>query len=155
MGFLTAICLTALAAALFRMLVPENTAAKQVSLLIACVFLLTALGALSKADISLTENSFDIGESADYISLSDEVNKKLQKQICGEMSEKVTAILNEAGFFPKQVHIIVNISGLYGIDITQVKLVFAKGEGEAAEAATRLISGELPKDIKITWELTE
>ncbi|MGN1120158.1 MAG: hypothetical protein ACI4Q4_07350, partial [Oscillospiraceae bacterium] len=66
MGFLTTVCMTSLAAALFRMLVPEGKAAKQVSLLIACVFILAALNAVRGADFTIEDNSFEITESADY-----------------------------------------------------------------------------------------
>ncbi|MGN1120334.1 MAG: hypothetical protein ACI4Q4_08240, partial [Oscillospiraceae bacterium] len=86
---------------------------------------------------------------------SGEVNEALQKKICGDMSEKVFSLLNENGFFPKQVHVIVNISGLYSIDITQVKLVFGKGESTEAEAAAKLLSEQLPRDIRVTWEIKE
>ena len=153
MGFLTTVCIAAIAAALFRMLVPENKAAKQVSLLIASVFLLTAISAFSGAEIDINADVYDIGASADYIGFSGEVNKSLQKKICKDMSEKVCSILNENGFFPEQVHVIVNISGLYSIDITQVKLVFGKDERVVAEAAAQLLAGELPKEIAVTYEL--
>lgn len=153
MHFLTTVCMTAVAAALFRMLVPENKAAKQVSLLIAGVFLLSAITAISGADIRLDEDIWDTGITEDYIGFSGEVNRSLQKKICGDMSEKVYALLNENGYFPKQVHIIVNISGLYSIDITQVRLVFGKDERAAAEAAAQLLAGELSEDIEVSYEL--
>lgn len=151
MGFLTSVCLTAVAAALFRLLVPENKAAKQISLLIACVFLLSAITAVSRAELPELAQ-LEAETSTDFIGFSGEVNKSLQKKICTQMSEKVCALLNENGFFPKQVHVIVNISGLYSIDITQVKLVFGEGERSAAEAAAQLLSDELPQDISVTWE---
>lgn len=155
MQFLTTVCIAAIAAALFRMLVPENKAAKQVSLLIASVFLLTAFSAFSGAEIDLTTNAYEISSDADYIGFSGEVNKSLQKKICADMSEKVCSLLNENGFFPEQVHVIVNISGLYSIDITQVKLVFGTDERVAAKAAAQLLADELPKDIAVTYELKE
>ena len=145
--------MTAVAAALFRMLVPENKAAKQVSLLIVGVFLLSAITAISGADIKLSEDIWDTGISEDYIGFSGEVNRSLQKKICGDMSKKVYTLLNENGFFPKQVHVIVNISGLYSIDITQVRLVFGKDERAAAEAAAQLLAGELSEDIEVSYEL--
>ena len=55
MGFLTSICIAAIATALFRLLVPENKFSKQLSLLIACVFLLTGITAASGAEFNLED----------------------------------------------------------------------------------------------------
>ena len=65
MEFLTSICIAAVAMALFRLLIPENKFSKQISLLIACVFLLTGITAASSAEFNL-EDSAEIGENADF-----------------------------------------------------------------------------------------
>lgn len=153
MGFLASVCTAAIAAALFRLLVPENKAAGQISLLIVCVFLLTALSSLGNIDINLDADSFDVGATEEYIGFSGEVNKSLQKKICSDMSEKVNGILHENGYFPQRVHIIVNISGLYSIDIEQVKLVF--GDESDLAAASELVSRELGGEIKVLAEKRE
>ena len=80
MQFLTTVCIAAIAAALFRMLVPENKAEKQIAFLVVCVFLLTCASALTGAEIDLNADVYDIGTSADYIGFSGEVNKSLQKK---------------------------------------------------------------------------
>ena len=153
MEFLTTVCMAAIVSALFRLLVPENRFSKQISLLIACVFLLAAINAVTGAELSLDEGSYELSGSTDYIGFSGDVNKALQKKICTDMKNKVSAILNENGIYPEQIHINVNISGLYSISITQVKLVFAEGEQQQADRALQLLSGELSEDIELKAEL--
>lgn len=155
MEFLSSVCIAAVAAALFRMIVPENKFSKQISLLIACVFLLTGITALSGAEFDISADAYDIGVSEDYIGFSGEVNKSLQKKVCTDMSDKLYALLNENGIYPGEIHVIVNISGLYSIDITQVKLVFGAGQQAAAEAAAELLARELTEDIKVTVTVKE
>ena len=153
MEFLTTVCMAAIASALFRLLVPESKYAKQISLLIACVFVLAALNAITGAELSLDDGSYELSGSTDYIGFSGDVNRSLQKKICTDMKEKVSAILGENGIYPEQIHINVNISGLYSISITQVKLVFDKGTQAEADRAIALLSGKLPEDIELKAEL--
>ena len=147
MEFLTSICIAAIATALFRLLVPENKFSKQLSLLIACVFLLTGITAASGAEFNL-EDSVEIGENADYIRFSKQVDGELKQQVCRNMEEKIRALLAENGLFPEEVHIIVNISGLYGINISEVKVLF--GGEEALETARAVLQNALSGDIKVT-----
>lgn len=149
MQFLSTVCVAAICMAIFKMLIPENKFQKQISVLVACVFLLTGITAVSGAEIDLDEDSFDLGINTDYISFSGEVNEQLKKKICDDMRDKVRNLLNENEIYPEEIHIIVNISGLYSIDITQVELVFRAEEQDAAAAAAELLSRELSKDIKI------
>jgi len=150
MGFLTSICIAAVATALFRLLIPENKFTKQISLLIACVFLLTGITAATGAEFDLGD-SVEIGENADYIRFSGEVDEKLKSEICTKTEEKLRALLGENGLFPEEVHIIVNISGLYGISISEVRLYF--GSVEESEAARSILRNALSEDIKVTVDI--
>ncbi len=151
MQFVTTVCIAAVCAALYRMLVPENKFEKQISLLVVCVFLLTGISAVSNAEISFDTEEYGVEESEDFIRFSEDINASLRKKICDEMSEKAEKLLNEKGYFPEQIRIIVNISGLYGIEITQVQLVFGKEELSAGEAAEYLES-ELGVPVSYTAE---
>lgn len=153
MNFLSTICVSAICTALFRMLVPENKYSKQISLLIAAVFLLTGITAVTGADIDLETPRFDIQTDSGYSGMTADVNTNLQQKISRDMSDKLYKLLGEHEIYPREIHVIVNISGLYSINITQVKLVFGEGERAAAKAAAELISRELPEDIKITSEV--
>lgn len=155
MKFLSTLCIAALCSAIFRMLVPENKFTKQISLLIAGVFLLTAISAISGAELDLSAEPH-IGFAEDCgADISDGVNKELKRKICGEMSDKIYTLLNAREIYPQEIHIAVNISGLYGIDITQVELVFKSGEQAAATAAAELLAQELPPQIAIKTDVKE
>ncbi|MBE6888920.1 MAG: hypothetical protein E7485_02745 [Ruminococcaceae bacterium] len=155
MDFLLTVCMAAIASALFRILVPENKFTKQISLLIACVFLLTAATAISGAEFGSLTEAPEISASSDYIGFSGEVNKSLQKKICSDMSDKLYAILHKNEIYPEQIHIGVNISGLYSISITQVKLVLSENSRDKADKALALLRAELSEDIEIKTEFKE
>lgn len=147
--------MAAIYTALFRMLVPENKYSKQISLLIAAVFLLTGITAVTGAEIDLSSPEYEMSENSGYTDLTADINANLQQKICKDMSDKLYALLGEHEIYPEEIHVIVNISGLYSINITQVKLVFSEGEHAAATAAAELLSRELSEDIKITTEVKE
>lgn len=155
MQFLSAVCMAAIASALFRMLVPENRFAKQISLLIAGLFILAGVNAFRSADISFDKSQYSYEADADYIGFSGDVNRELQKKICSEMSDKLYTLLNSSGIYPQEIHIIVNISGLYSISITQVELVFSGDQRSAAEAAEEFLTGRLPEEIRVTSVIRE
>lgn len=155
MKFLSTLCIAALGSALFRMLVPENKFSKQISLLIAGVFLLSGIAALSGASFDLDSDKYSLAAEEYGGEISSSVNRELQKEVCREMSDKIYALLGEREIYPKEIHVIVNISGLYSIDITQVKLVFKSGEQAAAKAAAELLKTELPPQIEITADVTK
>ena len=95
MQFFSTVCMAAIASALFRMLIPENRFAKQISLLTAGLFILAGVNALRGTDFSFGAAQYSYEDSADYIGFSGDVNRELQKKICSEMSDKVYALLNE------------------------------------------------------------
>lgn len=155
MNFLLTVCMAAIASALFRILVPENKFTKQISLLIACIFILTGVSAVSGTELSFSPESFDISVTNDYISFSGEVNKSLQKKICSDMSDKLYALMHENDIYPEQIHIGVNISGLYSISITQVKLVLGENDRDKSDKAKMLLNEALSDDIEIMLEFKE
>lgn len=147
MRFLLTVCMSAIATALLRMLLPEKKFTKQMSLLIAATFVLAAVSSLSDAEFDLDASAYQYEDSAGYVSFSGEVNRSLQERVCRAMSDRLYALMNDNGLYPEEIHVIVNISGLYSISITQVKLVFPKGMDSAADAAAVLLSRELPGTI--------
>ncbi len=112
--------------------------------------MLTGITAASGAEFRL-DDSVEIDENADYIRFSGEIDEKLKSEICTKTEEKLRALLEENGLFPEEVHIIVNISGLYGISISEVRLYF--GGEEDAEAARNILRNALPEDIKVTVDI--
>lgn len=154
MKFLSTVCITAIVIAIFRMIVPENKFKKQISFLVAGVFLAAGISAAAGAEFDLDAENDTLIESERFVQFSGEVNENLRKKICDDMSQKIYKLLNEREIYPKEVHIIVNISGLYSISIRQVKLVFSAEEQAAAEAAAELLSRELT-GIEVTTVLQD
>lgn len=150
MKFLSTICIAAIAAALFKLLVPENKFSKQISLLTAGVFLLVGITAFSGAEVDLDITAFEEEADDKMNDFSDEVNEKLKEEICRNMEEKVRYLLMQSKIYPEQIHVIVNISGLYGIDITEIRIVLGEDSTEETEqTAEKLLKSELSEDIKI------
>ncbi len=152
MKFLSTVCIAAIIIAIFRIIIPENKFKKQIAFLAAGVFLVTGISAVAGAEFDLDGEDTALIESERFVQFSGEVNENLRKKICDEMSDKIYGLLNEREIYPEEVHIIVNISGLYSISIRQVKLVFSAEERAAAEAAAELLSRELT-GIEITTVL--
>ncbi len=148
MKFLTTVCAAAIVSALVRLLVPENKFTKQLSLLIAGVFLLICVNAFTGAELNLDIGVLPYEETDEYISFSGSVNEELKNKICAEMSERIKNLLKENGIEPEEIHIIVNISGLYSISISRVELVFPKERHAEAEKALKLLESELSGEIK-------
>ncbi len=109
MQFLSTVCMAAIASALFRMLVPENRFAKQISLLIAGLFILAGVNAVKGADLSFDKTQYSYEDNAEYIGFSGDINRELQKKICSEMSDKLYTLMNSRGIYPEEIHVIVNI----------------------------------------------
>ncbi|MBP1544215.1 MAG: hypothetical protein J6A16_08970 [Oscillospiraceae bacterium] len=155
MQFLTTVCMAAIASALFRILVPESKNTKQISLLIACIFLLAVIKAFTGAELKIEPPSVTLTDGEDYLRLSGQVDRELQKRICGELSDKLYALLEEQDIFPEQIHVNVNISGTYSISITQVKLVLSKEQQDRAEDAVRTAESVLSEDIELKVVIKE
>lgn len=153
MKFILTVSITAIAIAMFKILVPENKFKKQISFLTAGVFILTLISAATGETFDFSLDDYEYYESERFVQISQSVSETLRKQICDEMSDKVKTLLNENGIFPEEIHIIVNISDLYSINITQVKLVFKEDDYAAMENAVSLLEKELDGSIKISAEL--
>lgn len=150
MQTLSTICIAAIAAAMFKILVPENKFSKQISLLTAGVFLLVGITAFSGTKLDLDISAFEEEAEGKINDFSSEVNESLRNEICEKMEEKVRYLLTQNEIYPEQIHVIVNISGLYGIDITEIRIVLEEGEEETAKTAESLLKNELSENIKIT-----
>ncbi len=152
MKFILTVCISAIAIAFFKILIPENKFKKQISFLTAGIFILTIISSATGEAFDFSLDDYELYESENFVQISQSVSETLRKQICDEMSEKVRTLLNENGIFPEEIHIIVNISDLYSINISQVKLVFKEGDDAIVNKAVSLLENELDGKIKISAE---
>ncbi len=149
MKFLSTICVAAIASALFKILVPENKYSKQISLLTAGVFLLIAVTAFAGIEPQLDISEYEKESDSTINDFSSGVNEQLREEVCKKTEEKIRDLLAEKEIYPEQVHIIVNISGLYSIDITEIRIVLGENSDRETDAR-ELLESELPQNIKIT-----
>ena len=61
--------------------------------------------------------------------------------------------MHENDIYPEQIHIGVNISGLYSISITQVKLVLGESDRDKSDKAKMLLNEALSDDIEIILKI--
>ncbi len=148
MNFLSTICVASIAAALFKIIVPENKFTKQMSVLIAGVFLLIVITAFAGTRPDLDISSFEEMSEDKINDFSSDVNEQLKNEVCAGMEEKIRDILSQNGIYPEQIHVIVNISGLYGIDITEIRIVLGENSSDEIRTA-ELLKNEISEDIKI------
>lgn len=149
MGFLISVSIAAICIALYKMLVPENKFSGQISLLCVCVFLLTGISAASGAEIDLSADPYELETDENYIEFGETAREQARIRVGAEAREKIAEILADNEIFPKEIHVAVNISGLYSIDISQVELVFNAGEQAAADAAAGILQRELSEETNI------
>jgi phenylpyruvate tautomerase PptA (4-oxalocrotonate tautomerase family) len=144
------ISLVAIAAALFRMLVPENSFKKQISFLVACFFIMSVVSLVSGVEINLSEiEGVEFAPETKFIDFSEQTTAQRKRAIGEELSERVRDILNENGFYPSKIYVIVNISGLYSISINEIRLVLPPDSDFVKASA--LVEKEVGKGISVIF----
>lgn len=153
MKFLSTVCLAAVCTALFRLLIPENKFTKQMSLIITGVFLFTGISSVIGLKLNVETAAAEESFSGNYERVQENFNEVTRKAVCSGLRDRLEKMLNERKIFPEEIHIAVNIFGTYSIKFTQVELVFAPGEQDAANAAAELLSETLPPETAIKTEV--
>ncbi|MDR2531809.1 MAG: hypothetical protein LBC82_03095 [Oscillospiraceae bacterium] len=148
------ICFVAAAAALFKMLVPENSFKKQIGFLTACFFITAVISLVSGANLNFDEISgIDLGDTSGFIDFSEQTTSARKRAIGEEMSGRVRDVLEQSGIYPSKIYVIVNISGLYSISINEIKLVLPP-DANFTEASA-LVEKEVGTGIKVTIEVRD
>jgi hypothetical protein len=142
------ICMVAVACALFKLLVPENSFRKQIGFLVSCFFITAVISFITGGDFSI--EGISIGESgAGFIDYSEEVTTERKRAIAEELSNRVREMLAEHEIFPARIYVIVNISGMYSISINEIKLVLPPDSDFTRASA--LVEKEVGTEIKVTF----
>jgi hypothetical protein len=129
------ICIITVAVALYKMLVPDGAYAKQIGFLITCFFIAGIAGFFGSGafDVGSLKQAFSDGSS--YVDFSKQLTETRKRAIADELSARVRETLESGGIECRKIYTIVNISGLYGISISEIELVLPAGEDEAAAKA--------------------
>jgi len=149
------ICLVAVGTALFKMLIPENSMKKQIGFLISCFFITALISFIKGGEWDVKGIDFDGGNTGytDYVDFSQQVNADRKREIAAEMSARIRETLELKEIYPFKIYVIVNISGLYSISISEIKLVLPP-DGDFAEASA-LVEKEVGPGIKVSIEVEE
>lgn len=143
--FLT-VCMTAIAAGLFKMLLPEGKFKAQASFLISCLFAVCLLKAVSGGfDLNLPELTFD---EISPISFEEKLSENAEKAAADAVREKVKELLADNNTPCAEIYIVEHIDGSFGISISEIELVFLKNTSEdyinsALNAVREKVGGEI------------
>jgi len=145
------ICFIAVATALFRMLIPENSFKKQIGFLISCFFITSIVALITNADINFDEfTGIEFGTESNYIDFSEQTTAARKRAIGEEVAARVREVLAEHEIYPSKIYVIVNISGLYSISINEIRLVLPPDADFSL--ASVITEREAGRDIKVTIE---
>lgn len=158
-GVLLNICFVAVAVSLVRMLIPDNRYQKQMSFLVACFFTASVVFYVTGADADLSGLAAEMKEAGRYVDFSEEVSRERASEIGKEISDSVRQVLEDEGISPEKIYVNVNISGLYSISISEIKLVLPRSSYGAypdyeayRDAAVRITAREVGAKITVTVE---
>ncbi|MCL2693625.1 MAG: stage III sporulation protein AF [Oscillospiraceae bacterium] len=149
------ICIVAVAAALFKMLVPDNSFKKQIGFLISCFFITSVVSFVTSGrhEFGGLSDIADVTIEGGFTDFTEQTLAQRKQAIAGELSSRVRQTLEENGIEPVKIYVIVNISGLYSISINEIKLVLPP-DGDFARASA-LVEKEVGRNIKVTFEVDE
>jgi hypothetical protein len=145
------ISMIAVATALFKMLVPENSFKKQIGFLIACFFITATVSLITGTELDLGDfPGVESGSESRFTDFSEQTTQQRKRAIAEELSGRVNETLALAGIYPSKIYVIVNISGLYSISINEIKLVLPP-ESDLTRASA-LVEKEVGEGIKVTFQ---
>ncbi|MCL2755422.1 MAG: hypothetical protein FWD35_06890 [Oscillospiraceae bacterium] len=157
------ICLISVALSLFKMLLPETAAKKQVHFLLACFFLsaLVTLFTNGRADLAggLDAGAFKL-EEIPYVDFAQELEaaqiNAVSREAARETRYRVAEVLAKQNIFPQQIIASVNISDDHSISISEVRLVYPNLDlFEEMTAAVHITQKEVGDKVLVSGMLLE
>ena len=146
------IALTAIAAGIFKLLMPDSSFKKQIAFLTACFFVISCINLISGGfDLSELE-AFTHDEGA-YVDFSVEAYRLTQTEIANELARDLKEKLREKQISVDEIYVIIDISSSYSISIKQVRLAFSSDNASYSAAAEELVKKEVGDDIEIITEI--
>ena len=147
------ISIVAVATALFRLLIPENSFKKQIGFLISCFFVTAVVSFITGGKWSVPEISDNLkfGSGGQYVDFTEQSVALKKREIGDELSGRVREVLAGNDIYPSKIYVIVNISEFNSISINEIKLVLPP-DGDFAEASA-LVEKEVGAGVKVTIEV--
>lgn len=144
------ICILAIATGLLRMLIPGEKYKTQITFVIACIFSVCLINAVTDIVPSL---SFDT-EITDVpeVDFSDKLSEQARVTAARAVRENVEQLLSDHNFKFSKVYITAHIDGAFCISITEVELVFdGNTDDEYIADAVSLVQTAVGNDITVRY----
>jgi hypothetical protein len=146
------ICVITVAIALYKMLVPDGAFTKQIGFLVTCFFIAGIAGYFGGANGLIHADTLKqaFSDGASYVDFSAQLTENRKRAIADELSARVRETLESNNISCEKIYVIVNISGLYGISISEIELVLPVGEEENEQAAADLAQRTVGPTIAVS-----
>ena len=147
------ICMTAIVTGLFKMLIPDNKFKPQLSFLVACLFSICVVTAVSNANISFDNAAM---QSSSVVDFSDKLSENARVAAAKGVREKTEQLLSDNGINCSKIYVIAHISGAFCISISEIELVFDKDTPmSTVESAVELVKSEVGEEITVRYNQTK
>ncbi|MDR0821340.1 MAG: hypothetical protein LBN40_02595 [Oscillospiraceae bacterium] len=144
------LCIVAMLGGLFRMLVPDGTFKKQASFLSASFFLVSVMYFIGAGKFDIAELTASLKNGGEYVDFTEEITEERKRAIAAEVSGRLRGEFASNGLEVKKIYVVVNITGLYGISVSEVRLVCERAEDSAE--LLRIAKAELGPTVKVVVE---
>lgn len=147
------VSLVAIAAGLFRMLIPDSTFKKQIAFLVACFFAVSAINIFKNGSVDVSALSEAMRQEGVYTDFSAQEYELTQTEIAQRLSDGLKEKLAKEEIYPENIFVIVDISGSFSISIIEIRLVFSAEQAELAPIAEKKVTEEVGDEIKVVSEI--
>ena len=147
------VSLVAIAAGLFRMLIPDSTFKKQIAFLVACFFAVSTINVFKNGSIDISALSQAMRQEGVYTDFSAQEYQMTQTEIAQRLSDSLKEKLEAEEIYPENIFVIVDISGSFSISIIEIRLVFSAQQAELAANAEEKVKEEVGDEIKVVSEI--
>ena len=147
------VSMTAIAAGLFRMLIPDNCFKKQIAFLAACFFALSAVNVFGGAGLDVSVLSEALRQEGVYMDFTEEAYRITQTEIAENLSANLKKTLAQEEIYPENIFVIIDISGSFSISIIEIRLVFSSEHADSISAAEKRVTEEVGDGIKVVSEI--
>jgi len=123
---------------MFKMLLPDNSAKKQVDFLIGCFFLASIVFFFTSGRVNFAYGVEYTNENIQYVNFDEAYGNAQSAAVNRELGAHFKRVLADEDIFVTEILINTNISDKYSISINEIRLVF-ENEAEDFEDLSRAI----------------
>ncbi|MGN0697245.1 MAG: hypothetical protein ACI4JV_00665 [Ruminiclostridium sp.] len=144
------ICILAVAAGLLRMLIPTEKYKSQITFVIACIFAICLVNAVT--DIIPSINFETEVVDVPQVDFSDKLSEQARVTAAKAVRKKVEQLLKDKNFNFIKVYVVAHIDGAFCISITEVELVFdSETDDDYIADAVSLVQAAVGNEITVRY----